>query len=179
MKDNWNLAMYSVIWIVFSTIRRFFLARKGTSNKACLILYTKPFGDAEIQCSILETAAKRKNQSEVGALGAWLNPTVTMRKVTLLLSPLCRELREAEDIAASLGSSETLYKTRVKYNAIESGRTLKTTHQKLHFFTSSPTNSYWSEKFKQIHLFLLEHTDCLVAITRKLRKQMSAIGLTS
>lgn len=118
------------------------MARKGTSNKACLILYTKPFGDAEIQCSILETAAKRKNQSEVGALGAWLNPTVTMRKVTLLLSPLCRELREAEDIAASLGSSETLYKTRVKYNAIESGRTLKTTHQKLHFFTSSPTNSY-------------------------------------
>lgn len=103
------------------------MARKGTSNKACCMLYTEPFGDAEIQCFILQTAAKPKNLSEVGALGVWLNLTVTVRKVTLLLSPLCKELREAEDVAASLGSSETLYKTHGKYDVIESGRTLKTT----------------------------------------------------
>lgn len=59
------------------------------------MLNSEPFGDAEIQCFILQTAAKPKNQSEVGALGVWLNPTVTVRKVTLLLSPVCRELKEA------------------------------------------------------------------------------------
>lgn len=91
------------------------------------MLYTEPFGDADIQCFILQTAAKPKTLSEVGALGIWLNLTVTVRKVTLLLSPLCKELREAEDVGASLGSSETLYKTHGKYNVIESGRTLKTT----------------------------------------------------
>lgn len=72
--------------------------------------------------------------------------------------------QRGEDIVASLGSSETLYKTHGKYNAIESGRTLKTTQQKVHFFLPLVLLIHIDQKNSNKYIYFFQNIEIALSL---------------